>query len=344
MKIIIDGSFVSKKVTGVQRFNWEVLKCLSFVPDLEIILAVSKDTDTSNINYPNVTIARFGKKNNKYWQLILLGRFAKKKKLPVLGMSNFSPLFKKDYVVLHDVTFLDKEGKSDKLWALKYKIFIGYHLHKHKTIFTVSEFSKQQILSHYKKIKEEQVVVVGSGGEQWASVEAKKPGFIAENESFFLAVGSTTNNKNFPYIIKLSEHNPQIKFLVVGRKNSNFESLSDEKSNLYFTDYISNEELAYLYRNCQAFILPSFYEGFGLPPLEALFCGCKNLILSDISVFREIYGEVANFFDPLDYEHTFDLSTLKSVKEENIKKVLQKYTWENAAKKIVLEMRHKYDS
>ncbi|MDE5566473.1 MAG: glycosyltransferase, partial [Anaeroplasmataceae bacterium] len=109
-------------------------------------------------------------------------------------------------------------------------------------------------------------------------------------------------------------------------------------------DYISNEELAYLYRNCQAFILPSFYEGFGLPPLEALFCGCKNLILSDIPVFREIYGEVANFFNPLDYENTFDLSTLKPVSEENIKKVLQKYTWENAAKKIVQEMRQKYDS
>lgn len=338
MKIIIDGSFVSKKITGVQRFNWEVLRCLSKVNDLEIILAVSKDTDTSSIQYPNVIVVKFGKKNNKFWQFIQLGKYAKKMKLPVLGMSNFTPLFKKDYVVLHDVTYLDKEGLNNKWWAFKYKIFVGYHLHKHKKIFTVSEFSKQRILAHYKKIKADQIIVVGSGGEQWADVLALKPKFIAENEPYYLSVGSATNNKNFPYVIKLAEHNPNLKFLVVGRMNAD---ISNQLENLSFTGYVSNEELVYLYRHCNGFILPSFYEGFGLPPLEALFCGCRNLILSDIPVFKEIYGTIANFFDPRDYVNTFDFTTLKEPSLEKINEILKKYTWENVALKIYDELRYK---
>ena len=69
-------------------------------------------------------------------------------------------------------------------------------------------------------------------------------------------------------------------------------------SNLFFTGYVSDDELASLYKYAKGFIFPSLCEGFGLPPLEAIVLGCKSVALSDIPVFREIYNR-GNYSEPL---------------------------------------------
>ncbi len=331
--IVVDGSFIGKRVTGVQRFNWEVLRELAKFEDLKIYVAVAEDVNVGSLDIPRVEVVKRGKKNNKKWQLFTLKKIADKLKAPVLGMSNFSPLFKKSYVVLHDVTFLDKQGKSNRLWSLAYRILVSFGISKHKKVFTVSEFSKSRILYHYKKLKEEQVVVVGNGGGHWLCVGDEKPDIDLE-DGYFLSVGSTTNNKNFDYVISLAKHNPDKKFIVVGRLDGEYTKKTEELHNIIFTGYISNENLHYLYNHCNGFILPSFYEGFGLPPLEALNCGCRILAVSDIPVFKEVYGPVANFFDPYDYENTVDLDSLNRATEEQAREVMEKYSWANVAKTI----------
>ncbi len=97
-----------------------------------------------------------------------------------------------------------------------------------------------------------------------------------------------------------------------------------------FTGYVDDGQLAYLYRHCEGFILPSLYEGFGIPPLEALACGCRTLLLSDIPVFREVYGNVANFCDPYD-SASVSLSDLKSAGEAETVALLRKFSWKNTA-------------
>jgi glycosyltransferase involved in cell wall biosynthesis len=334
MKIVVDGSIIGKSVTGVGRFAYEVLNELAKIKDLDITLALSKDIDLSGKEIPeNIKIVRRGKKNNKFWQFFTLKKIAKKEKGKLLCMANFSPLFKKDFLVLHDVTYLDNKDLNDKFWAFKYKIFAGFRLHKHKIIFTVSNFSKERILYHYKKVKDSQVVVVASGANQWKNVEPLKPKF--DCDGCFLAVGSMTKNKNFEYIRALAKNNPDKKFIIVGRVDNALITTN----NLITPGYLSNEELCYLYKNCKGFILPSLYEGFGLPPLEALECGCKKIILSNIDVFKEVYGSVANFFDPKDYKNTVNLDNIKEADEESIKALLEKYNWPNIAKKIYLTMK-----
>ena len=82
-------------------------------------------------------------------------------------------------------------------------------------------------------------------------------------------------------------------------------------------------------KNAKAFIQPSKYEGFGIPPLEALACNAK-VIVSDIPVFHEIYGESVYYIDPDQYD--VDLNELLMKKIQDNRAVLQKYTWKNAAK------------
>lgn len=331
-KIIVDGSFIEKRVTGVGRFSWETLRALSKVSDLKVYLAIPESTDEKLCNFENIEIIKEGKKNNKFWQFFTLKKISRRLKAPLLCTANFSPLFQKDYVVLHDVTFLDREGKNRFLWSLFYRIFIGFNISKHKTIFTVSDFSKKRILEHYKKVKSEQVVVLGNGGEH-LKVLSEEP-FEHNFDNFFLSVGSTTNNKNFDYIIALAKNNPNRNFIVVGRIDGDYRERVKSLTNILFTGYLENSKLIFLYRTCRGFILPSFYEGFGIPPLEALNCGCKCLLLSDIEVFHEVYGDAANYFDPYDYENTIDLENLKEASEEEIERITRKYSWENIARVI----------
>lgn len=331
--ILIDGSFVSKQVTGVQRFNWCVLENLVKYTDINWYIAVSKDTDISKLkSFKNLNIIQKGKKNNKYWQFITLARIAKRIDADVLAMSNFSPLFKKDYVVLHDVTAFEKEGNNNKLWAFKNRIFIRFRFRKHKSVFTVSNFSKERI-ANCLKYNKDKIHVCYSGGDHWNSIEAKRPQNF-KDIPYILSVGSATANKNFKYVVELAKKSSDINFVIIGRVSDETRALLDTLPNVSFTGYIDNSELKYYYEHALTFILPSTYEGFGLPPLEALYCGVKSICLSNIDVFKELYGEAANYFDPYDYTNQIDLHNIKDISEKERKRLIDTYNWENVSKTI----------
>ncbi len=107
-----------------------------------------------------------------------------------------------------------------------------------------------------------------------------------------------------------------------------------ELKNVIFTDYVTDEQLKWLYENCYGFILPSLYEGFGMPPLEAAGAGCRRLYLSDIPVFREIYDGCAKFFNPNDYENTVNLKENLCISEEKFTTLFKKYSWRQTVETI----------
>ena len=331
--ILIDGSFVSKQVTGVQRFNWCVLEELVKYTDINWYIAISKDTDSSKLkSFKNITIIEKGKKNNKFWQFITLGRIARTINAEVLAMSNFSPLFKKDYVVLHDVTAFEKEGRNNKLWALKNRIFIRFRFKKHKAVFTVSNFSKDRIASVLKYNKDN-ISVCYSGGDHWNNIESKRPANF-KDVPYVLSVGSATANKNFKYVVELARKTKDINFVIIGRVSDETREVLSKLPNVIFTGYLDNSELKYYYEHALTFILPSTYEGFGLPPLEAVYCGVKSICLSNIKVFKELYKDAANYFDPNDYVNQIDLHNIKNITEKERDRLISTYNWENVSKTI----------
>lgn len=333
-ELLFNGKFLAQPLTGVQRFSLEVLQELSAYENLKITVVMPKDGTIPDGDFPNCTFVKTGRFKGALWEQLSLTSYCRKKKLPLLstGDNAVPQLYKRrSYVTVHDVIFKEKmKGAYGKLWALKCSLLVK-GLSKCRAVFTVSNFSRGRLEYFYPKLKKNPPIVVTPGvGRSFEAEPQPVEGIAGE---FYLAVGSINTNKNFKYILYLAKHNPDKTFVVTGKKFEGFDEFirNENIKNCVTVGYMSTNQLIWLYKNCKGFIQPSRYEGFGLQPLEAMAVGCRNVYLSDIPVFREVYSGAATFFDPLDYQNTVKLEN-KIYSEEEFKRLLSHYTWSNTAR------------
>jgi glycosyltransferase involved in cell wall biosynthesis len=133
--------------------------------------------------------------------------------------------------------------------------------------------------------------------------------------------------------MEVAKRNPQLQFVVTG-KAEGFTKLGVDKlktSNIHFTGYLTDGEIKALMQNCRAFIHPAIYEGFGIPPLEAMSCGA-DLIISTATCLPEIYENSAHYIDPYDYD--VDLEKLLAEPISPASDILDKFSWEREAEKL----------
>ncbi len=328
-EIIVNGKFLSQNITGVQRFSLEVLRHLSQYDDLSVRVAMPCDAVIPRGEFKNCIFERVGTTKGVLWEQMSLPKYCKKHKAPLFCFGNIAPVFYRSTVVLHDVISHERENFNSRTWELKYKLIVRSYIYSSKQIFTVSNFSRQRIMHFYPKLKD--VKVICNGHEHVAQFVPEQVFGIPE--VFYLSVGSNALSKNFQYVLELAKANPNLNFVITGKSGKIYNDFLRENKieNCFFTGYVEDGQLAWLYKNCKGFILPSFYEGFGVPPLEAIAMGCRNIFLSDIPVFREIYDGCATFFDPYNVTDLIDLENPTVCLPENYEAVLKKYTWENAA-------------
>ena len=105
-------------------------------------------------------------------------------------------------------------------------------------------------------------------------------------------------------------------------------------SNVLLLGYVSDQQVKYLMKNCRAFVFPSYYEGFGIPPLEALVCGAK-IIVGKAASLPEIYGNTALYIDPENTNCNLSQMTDSfNPDQKDIESVLNEYSYDKAAKKL----------
>ena len=213
------------------------------------------------------------------------------------------------YQTIHDTVFL--RYRNTQNFAAKY-----YHLPKEKLalrkldgIITISETVKRQLVTFTDK----PVYNLGENiAEEYRNAKDKASAEHLEKwglcpESYYISVSTIEPRKNFDYLLEvilpvLKEQNR--KLVLVGRKgwgdNERLKEMIEKAGDyLIFTGYVEMEELFSLYRYAYAFALLSKDEGFGRTPFEAVACGCKRIILSDIEIFHETFEDNALFL-PLD--------------------------------------------
>ena len=207
-------------------------------------------------------------------------------------------------------------------------------------IVCVSDFTRRE-LARFVSVKPEKVYVVYNGVDSFWSQPLQREKRIYE-KPYILYVGNVKPHKNLRRLVvafeKLSDQIPQ-NLIIVGKKEG-FITGDDEVARLaeksegriHFTGFVSDEDLKNYYHYADLLAFPSLYEGFGLPPLEAMAAGCRRLLCSDIPVLREIYGDTAVYVDPYDCDAIakgIEESLRQAGKEDHA--LLAKYNWDVCA-------------
>ena len=165
------------------------------------------------------------------------------------------------------------------------------------------------------------------------------------SDSFVLCVSSLDPRKNFARLIEGCQGLTGAKLYIVGKYNHVFSQkmqLDTTSDHIQFLGRVSDEELVRLYNQAVCFVFPSLYEGFGLPPLEAMACGCPVLV-SDIPVEREVCGDAALYFNPLDPHdilHTItqylnDADVIKETMRQKGFDNITRFSWEKSAEVLI---------
>jgi glycosyltransferase involved in cell wall biosynthesis len=345
--IIINGSFLLNNLTGVERYAIELVKLLpKHYQGHEIVLIAPKETGVKNelsvkIAYDNWKISG----QRWLWEQTRLPRLLYKYSNYILwSPANTGPYFIKNQVLtIHDVAFLKEEEWFSAPNRIFYRMLIPNLAKKVSHILTVSQFSKKELVNHGVAEQEKIDVIYNSSGELFRNhSNERNPG------DYFVTIGSRDPRKNIGTLIKTwkilndrNENFPKLKIIGKGNRGFKEEGISEIPDNVDFTGYLSDGEMVNLLQNSKALIFPSLYEGFGLPPLEAMSMGVP-VICSDIAPLREVCGDAPVYFNPLDNKEIaqkiekFLNEPYKS--SEMISKGLERsklYSWKKSADKLL---------
>lgn len=331
-RIVVNGRFLLHKTTGVERYAKEILNELDkLINKDEIILAIPQKVKEIP-NYNNIKIDRVGIFDNRLWEHVSFPRYVKKRNAIPLNLCNVAPLTNPGIVTIHDAKIKARPEFFSRKFIVWYNILFNNETKNAELILTDSIFSKNELLKYY-KINENKIKILPCGWQHYNRIafdEGALDKYSLKKNQYFFAMGSMEPNKNFKWIAEIAKNNPKYFFAIAGSINPRVfsEGLGFNcPSNMKLLGFVSDEEAKTLMRDCKAFLFPSFYEGFGLPPLEAMSSGCNNVVVSDIPVMHELFGNEVNYINP--NKHDINLSEIKS---GNFKRILDKYSWKKSAK------------
>lgn len=334
MKIIINGRFLTQRITGVQRYAREICAELDKLvkPD-ELIMAVPPET-TDIPEYKNIKVVKVGWFHNRLWEHISFPLYVLSRKAISLNLCNVAPLLSPGIVCIHDMKIKATPQFFSPKFLLWYRLLFFNATRRAKKIITVSNFSKSEIIKYY-GVDENKIVVAPNGWQHFARInydENTLARYGLEKDSYYFAMSSLEPNKNFKWIADQAVKNSDDLYVVAGSINEKVfsEGLGFKcPANMKLIGYVRDEEAKTLMRDCKAFLFPSIYEGFGIPPLEAMSAGAKRIVVLDNEVMKEVYGTCACYLSPNNM-HDLDINSINPIKTG----ILSKYSWTISAKII----------
>lgn len=336
---VIDGRQLLTGVKGgVQRYIFEIVTELDKICNVgEFELLIPNNTKI-DFDLKKIKIVNYGRLKGLLWEQICLPIYLiKNKKKGIYPCSIVPLLYDKGIAVVHDIM-----AKSNKVirksFPLVFRILllINYRTACKKTdhVITDSNFSANEIKKIY-HIDDSRISVIYDAWQHMNRIIPddkwmQKYPELKKGE-FFFSLSANRVQKNFKWIYEMAKKYPDYYFAIAGTVEERQKNLLVSAPNIIQLGYISDGEVKSLFMNCRAFLFPSFCEGFGMPPLEALSCGSK-IVVANASCLPEVYGKSAYYIEPFDY--TVDLDELLEKEVENPVITLKKYSWEQTAKKI----------
>ena len=337
--IAINGQFTARRMTGQERFAYEIITELDKICKKGEYKLIVPQNAKNIPKLVNISIIKYGKAKGSLWEQTFFAWYTIRHKEVSLNLCSIMPILKPGIICIHDLSykvnpqyFKTPYAKVSQWW---HKIQYHFAWRFSPLIFTVSEYSKQQMIDIY-HVNPDKIIVIGNGWEHFNKIKEdealkeRKPELFTK--PYFFSLGSLAPNKNIQWILKVAQRHPYYNFFIAG--NANLKAYGEDYKecdypNVKFLGYISDGEIKYLMRHCKAFIFPSFFEGFGIPPLEAMSVGAK-VILSKSSCLPEIFKSSAYYINPYDYN--VNLEKLLNNEVSDSKEVLEHYKFNRFAK------------
>lgn len=346
MNIAIDGyeANVNNRV-GIGRYAYEIIRHIYalktnhffriYIPS-NPLPDMPKEASrwTYSINRPKTLWTFFG----------LPAAIKKDKPDVVFSPTHYIPRFVSTprVMAIMDLSYLEFPDMFRRQDLHKLVNWTAYSVGKAKKIITISQHSKNAIIKAY-GVPNKKVVVTYPG---MTNISAKH---YSVPQNYILSVGTIQPRKNFVRLIEafstITSKNPGLELVIVGKKGWLYEETLEAptkfgvEKKVQFLHNVSDNELVTLYKHARCLVLPSLYEGFGFPVLEAMAYKCP-VVVSNVSSLPEIAGDAGIYVDP-DSVPSISQGLLKALTEKNddrIKRGLlqaKKFSWEKAARQTL---------
>lgn len=309
-QVFINGRYLTQSITGVQRCAAETVRALD---QLIVEGEYPADAWTFTLLVPRsapqpqlqrITVHAVGYGRGQWWEQLELPIRARNGVL--ISLANAAPItVKRQCVTIHDASVFAVPDAYHPAFRTWYRLMIPTLGRRADRLITVSRFSKDELVTRA-HIAPEKLAVVHNAGEHILAVQPDpnvfaRPGF--GDRPYMLVVGSGSRHKNLQGIARALDLVPRNDYdvAVVGQPNRRIfgavGAIPSER--IYSLGYVSDGELRALYERAICLLYPSLYEGFGLPPLEAMACGCP-VIASNVASLPEICADAALYCDPHD--------------------------------------------
>ena len=341
-KNLIDGRALQtySKYRGIGRYTRQIIELFKNDNNFKFLFFKGDDIPS---DIKNIITIKYPRKLITFSDKIFLNNYLKRENIEVYHSPIYAlPKKAKSinyYLSAHDITPL----LFPRFYPLKIRIILKEIIKSSKNakyLITNSNSTKNDILNYFPQINENKVKVIYPMIDLNFCLTEKKPDINLPNE-YLLYTGGFDRIKNVDSIIK-AVGLLRIPFVFVGMikdeyKKHMLKNLSEEKQKLfYFTGFVSDEELSYLYKKASVFLFLSLNEGFGYPPLEALKCGTVS-VLSNRGSLKEVMGDSGVYVEnPLNIEEivekvkfTLNNRELKDKILKNKEKILDKYSPRN---------------
>ena len=356
MKILIDLTSLADNFSGIERFAMNMALKLTENREHTYVLvfknsvheAFSQTAQQENVE----TVVLKGSNKLLFNQLILpLGLYRQKADVYFFPAFPEPVLFfrKNTVTTIHDMGCWDCGEAMTTLSKWYFRISYRKSMACCKKIVTVSEFSKERIMA-LGRVPREKIEVVYNGVSEAFSFGEVPSDALKDKyklpDSYLLSLSTLEPRKNLQLLVKAYEalvlEGKELPPLVLaGRKGWKMDGLLEgidprAVEKLHFTGFIDDADLPAIYAGAKLFVFPSKYEGFGIPPLEAMAAGCP-VLSSDAASLPEVLGEAASYFESenLDSLKTALLSAMESPKTEGLQAQAARFTWAAEAEKLL---------
>lgn len=342
-RILIDGRLLSNKPTGISRYTNEIIHALAEHFGHEKIYVL---VNSEYANVSNYQIIRTQLKPYNPIHYLLFSFFVYRQNFSIYYSTFYSGLFfkvkgRKQVITVHDLIYLkiknyfSPSAFINKLYRNLFSFIVKSSLHSSNLIISVSKSTQSDLLNYFNTDS----TVIGEGVNYLDDRLSPTSGILDQlkikKDNYFLYVGNFRKQKNIPFLIDaFILGNTPYQLVLVG--SGNF--LQNENKSIIFAGVLEDHEIQILYKNCLAFVMPSFYEGFGMPILEAYTAGAR-VISSNQGALAEFQHLGITYFSPFNLSELVfllqNIGNLPKPTENEIDLARKKYSWESQTNQII---------